>query len=94
MMLRVQKERHTQHDVDWQHYCATYQLQAHMIDQMPQEGMILHPGPVNRGVEISEEAFNHPKSRIFDQVRGGVFVRMALIGMLTKAPKTPKPRVN
>ncbi len=46
---------------------------------MPSHGVILHPGPVNRGVEIDGELVEHPRSKIFEQMENGVWIRMAVL---------------
>ena len=47
----------------------------------------MHPGPMNRGVEIAGEVADGPQSLILDQVRNGVFMRMAIIMLLLEGPE-------
>ncbi len=49
------------------------------MNRIRPDAIVLHPAPVNRGVEIAEELVEHPQSRIFDQMTNGVFARMAIL---------------
>lgn len=80
MMLRVQLERHedslfSSADV----YHRQFGLNRERLKLMKPNAIIMHPAPVNRGVEISEEMVEHPRSKIFEQMTNGVFIRMAVI---------------
>lgn len=80
MMLRVQLERHesgmiTSAEAYRQHYGLTEERAA----QLKPHTLIMHPAPVNRGVEIDDNIVEHPQSRIFTQIAHGVPVRMAVI---------------
>lgn len=86
-LLRVQHERisgsaNTQFDV--QAYRQQYGLTKQRAKQMKPEAIILHPAPVNRGVEIDDELVESPQSRIFTQMKNGVYVRMAIISRLLR----------
>lgn len=80
MMLRVQLERH-EHGLlqSAEAYREAYGLTVERAARMPDHAIILHPAPVNRGVEIDDELVEHPKSKIFTQMQHGVPVRMAVI---------------
>jgi aspartate carbamoyltransferase catalytic subunit len=54
-------------------------LTAERAQLMKENSIIMHPAPVNRGVEIADELIENPKSRIFKQMENGVFVRMAVL---------------
>lgn len=80
MMLRVQLERHETGMIrsaeDYrEHFGLTVERAARIADH----AIIMHPAPVNRGVEIDDELVEHPQSRIFQQMSHGVPVRMAVI---------------
>ncbi len=80
MLLRIQHERHGlnngRNPINYlQHYGLTVERERTML----QHAIILHPAPVNRGVEIADELVESPKSRIFKQMENGVFARMAVI---------------
>jgi aspartate carbamoyltransferase catalytic subunit len=53
-----------------------------MLDELPKEIVLMHPGPINRGVELSSDAADSPHSIILDQVENGVAVRMAVLYLL------------
>ncbi|HET6914404.1 MAG TPA: aspartate carbamoyltransferase catalytic subunit [Rhodanobacteraceae bacterium] len=83
IMLRIQKERMASAllpaDGD---YFAHYGLDARRLALAKPECMVLHPGPINRGVEIAGDIADGTHSRILDQVDNGVFVRMAVLAEL------------
>ena len=76
MMLRIQAERLAGLHVDLDRYRAAYQLHE---ERLRPEQWILHPGPMIRGMEITDAVADGPRSLIEEQVRHGVAVRMALI---------------
>ena len=81
-VLRLQLERMEQGFVcSLADYAAKYQLTAERADLMKPDALILHPGPMNRGVEISSEAADGPRSVILEQVANGVLVRMAVLAL-------------
>ena len=65
-------------------YHKFFGLTRDMIALAQPQALIMHPGPVNRGLEISTEVMNLPESKIDEQVTNGVAVRMALLFMLTR----------
>ncbi|MGE3608485.1 MAG: aspartate carbamoyltransferase catalytic subunit [Bacteriovoracaceae bacterium] len=79
MMLRIQLERHENLDLNPQVYHQKFGLNLNRLNQMKKDAIILHPGPFNRGIEISDEIVEHPQSRIFKQMSNGVFARMAIL---------------
>ncbi|HOJ13248.1 MAG TPA: aspartate carbamoyltransferase catalytic subunit [Deltaproteobacteria bacterium] len=80
MMLRVQKERMDEQCFpDEREYAHFYGLDRRRVDMMKPGAVIMHPGPVNRGVEITHEAADGSRSIILNQVENGVAVRMALL---------------
>ncbi len=84
MMLRIQTERERQSIFpSLREYAQFFSLNRRNIDLASKEVLIMHPGPINRGVEISPEIADGPRSIILDQVTNGVAVRMALLYLLT-----------
>lgn len=79
MMLRVQKERLAGLNLDLEKYIRGYQLTAARVRQAMKGALVMHPGPVMRGIEITSEVMDGPQSVIFEQAANGVFVRMALL---------------
>ncbi len=82
-LLRMQQERMTEHLVpSLREYTSRYGLTMRRVDTMRDDALIMHPGPVNRGVEISAAVADLPQSMIVDQVRNGVATRMAVLYLL------------
>jgi len=80
MMLRVQLERHQKTLFSSaEEYHRAYGLTTDRLACMQPHAVIMHPGPVNRGVEIADELVEHPRSKIFEQMACGVPVRMAVL---------------
>jgi len=85
MLLRVQHERHPDNmKRDMTSYLEKYGLTIEREKRMKKHAIILHPAPVNRGVEIDTELVECSKSRIFKQMNNGVYIRMAIITKLLK----------
>ncbi len=86
MMLRVQRERMTGGGAAFfpspEEYSRMYGLDAARMARLPQHAIVMHPGPMNRGLEISAEAADSPRSVIVEQVSNGVAVRMAALYLL------------
>lgn len=79
-MLRVQRERMDQdHLGDIENYIESYQMNLDRLKRAQDSVVVLHPGPLNRGLEITSEVADGDRSRIFAQVAAGVPVRMALL---------------
>jgi len=82
-LLRMQRERMTEHLVpSLREYADRYGLDVRRAARLRDDALVMHPGPVNRGVEISAEVADLPRSVIIDQVRNGVSVRMAVLYLL------------
>lgn len=80
MLLRIQHERHQAHvALDHNSYLQTYGLTMKRENRMKKEAIILHPAPVNRGVELDSRLVECERSRIFKQMQNGVAARMAVI---------------
>ncbi|MGE7621902.1 aspartate carbamoyltransferase catalytic subunit [Viridibacillus sp. NPDC096237] len=85
MLLRVQHERHEGNaNFSKENYHAQYGLTSEREKQMKDGAIIMHPAPVNRGVEIDSTLVECERSRIFDQVSNGVFIRMAILETILK----------
>lgn len=84
MLLRIQHERHRGEQYDATSYHETYGLTIEREKKMRDHAIILHPAPVNRGVEIASELVECNRSRIFKQMNNGVSIRMAIITTLLK----------
>ncbi len=83
MMLRLQTERQQQMLLpSLREYAICYGLDRRKLKTAREDVLIMHPGPINRGVEISPEVADGPHSVILDQVTNGVAVRMALLYLL------------
>jgi len=87
-MLRVQNERL---DVNYfpstREYAQQYGLDKQLLDSLNKEIIVMHPGPINRGVEISSDVADSQQSVILNQVENGVAVRMAVIYLLASKIK-------
>lgn len=83
MLLRLQLERQQQGLLpSLREYARQYALDQHRLAYARPDAVVLHPGPINRGVEINSELADGPASRIERQVTNGVAVRMALLYLL------------
>jgi aspartate carbamoyltransferase catalytic subunit len=79
MMLRVQKERLAGLKLAVGRYVAHYQLTTDRLKLAKNDVIVMHPGPMVRGMEIQSEVADSPKSVIEEQVQNGVYVRMAIL---------------
>jgi aspartate carbamoyltransferase catalytic subunit len=82
-MLRIQLERQ---DIKFfpslREYSMQYGLNKEILDSLDKEIIVMHPGPINRGVEITSDVADSKQSIILNQVENGVAVRMAAIYLL------------
>lgn len=80
MMLRIQKERiHGAFFPHEREYTRIWGLTAQRFQALPRKTLVMHPGPMNRGLEICSEAADSAASTVLEQVANGVFVRMAVL---------------
>jgi len=97
MMLRVQQERMTAaYFPSVREYSRRYGLDAARMARLPEHAIVMHPGPMNRGVEIAAEVADSVRSTIVEQVANGVTTRMAVLYLLlggTEFPATEYPAV-
>lgn len=83
MILRIQRERQTDAFFpSMREYAVHYGLHASHLSLAAPEAIVMHPGPINRGIEISSEIADGGRSLILDQVTNGVAVRMAVLYLL------------
>ena len=95
-MLRVQTERQHEASISANDYIHGYQLNAERLKRAKPDSLVLHPGPMNRGIEIAPEVADGPQSCVLDQVTNGVAVRMAILYLLVVGeqgthPASPAP---
>ena len=80
MLLRIQHERHDEKmKISLNNYHKKFGLTLEREKTMKENAIIMHPAPINRGVEIHDDLVESPRSRIFQQMRNGVFARMAIL---------------
>jgi aspartate carbamoyltransferase catalytic subunit len=83
MMLRIQRERLKDALIpSTREYARTFGLGRRVLARAKADAIVMHPGPMNRGVEIDDEIADGPRSVILDQVEAGVAVRMAVLYLL------------
>jgi len=101
VVLRVQTERLHEPALSASDYVLLYQLNGERLRRAKGDAIVLHPGPMNRGIEISPEVADGPQSCVLDQVTNGIAVRMALLFLLCAGngeegtqptSEAPKPR--
>jgi aspartate carbamoyltransferase catalytic subunit len=87
-MLRVQNERmEVNYFPSTREYAQQYGVDKALLDSLNKEIVIMHPGPINRGVEITSDVADSQQSVILDQVENGVAIRMAVIYLLASKIK-------
>jgi len=80
MMLRIQSERmRAAYFPNAHEYATLWGLTPERFRALPASTLVMHPGPMNRGLEISSEAADSPQSTVLEQVSNGVYVRMAVL---------------
>ena len=88
MMLRVQLERQHEPGFSASEYFQFYGLRLEHLKQARPDAIVMHPGPINRGREISSEAADSQRSVILNQVENGIAVRMAVLERVMAGKKT------
>lgn len=82
-MLRIQRERQEErYFPSIREYAARYGLNRPRVEALPEGALIMHPGPMNRGIEIASEVADLPRALMTDQVTNGIAVRMALLYLI------------
>lgn len=85
-VLRIQLERqHIKYFPSLREYSLYYGINKRLLDSLRKQIVIMHPGPINRGVELSSDAADSQHSIILDQVENGVAIRMAVLYLLAGA---------
>jgi aspartate carbamoyltransferase catalytic subunit len=85
-VLRIQLERQQiKYFPSLREYSLYYGITKKILDNLKKEILLMHPGPINRGVELSSDAADSGHSIILDQVENGVAVRMAVLYLLAGA---------
>jgi aspartate carbamoyltransferase catalytic subunit len=97
-LLRMQRERMTEALLpSLREYTARWGLTSRRVERLQDDAIVMHPGPMNRGVEIAADVADLPRSVIIDQVRNGVAVRMAVLYALLGSGgdlTAPRPAVS
>jgi aspartate carbamoyltransferase catalytic subunit len=97
MILRIQRERQdAAFFPSMREYAVHFGLHPHHLERAAPDAIVMHPGPINRGIEISSEIADGSRSLILDQVTNGVAVRMAVLYLLARGNhnKPPEARVE
>ncbi|MBI3313151.1 MAG: aspartate carbamoyltransferase catalytic subunit [Candidatus Omnitrophica bacterium] len=90
-LLRIQLERQSESFFpSIREYATAYQINSQILKAAKPDVMIMHPGPVNRGIEITSDVVDGPSSVILDQVTHGLAVRMAVLYLLTGSANEEK----
>ena len=87
IMLRLQKERMHEALISTDDYYKKYGLTKNKIKKAKQDVIVMHPGPINRGIEIDSDVADGPNSVILDQVSAGISIRMAVMSLILKNKK-------
>lgn len=87
MMLRIQAERLSGLQLDLEEYKTNYQLTGQRLSEHAPNALVLHPGPIIRGMEVTAGVADGPQSAILEQVRNGVAIRMAVVERALMAGK-------
>ncbi|MGC2210145.1 MAG: aspartate carbamoyltransferase, partial [Candidatus Korobacteraceae bacterium] len=82
MMLRVQQERLSGMQINVDEYIRRYQLTSSRLKLAKKDALVMHPGPMIRGMEMTDEVADCPQSVVLEQVLNGVKVRMAILASL------------
>src|SRR5258705_1630701 len=91
MILRIQRERQdAAFFPSMREYAVHYGLRAKHMERASPEAIVMHPGPINRGVDISSELADGNRSLILDQVTNGVAVRMAVLYLLARGGRSER----
>lgn len=92
MMLRIQLERmNAAFFPTEREYSRRWGLDPLRLARLPEGSIVMHPGPMNRGLEISAEAADSPRSTVLEQVSSGVWVRMAVLYLLLTGERHDEP---
>ena len=84
IMLRLQKERMREALISTDDYYKEFGLTKNKIKSAKKDVIVMHPGPINRGIEIDSDVADGPNSVILDQVSAGISIRMAIMSLVLK----------
>ncbi len=87
MLLRVQQERLAGKKISLQEYMARYQMTMSRLKLAKRDAIVMHPGPIIRGLELTSEVVDGPQSVIVDEVHNGVPTRMAILARALRKAK-------
>jgi aspartate carbamoyltransferase catalytic subunit len=87
MSLRIQKERLAGKQISLEDYIAQFQITPQRMKLAKPDAIVMHPGPIVRGLEIANEVADGPQSCVHEQVSNGVKTRMAILATVLKAAK-------
>ena len=87
MLLRLQKERLAGQKIRLQDYTARYQMTSARLKLARPDAIVMHPGPIIRGLELTAEVADGPQSVIVDEVQNGVPTRMAILARALGKPR-------
>ena len=94
-ILRIQIERGAAiQGLSDEAYLKQYGLTKERYAKMNEKAIIMHPAPVNRGIELADDLVLCPQSRIFQQMHNGVFMRMAMLEQIMQPQATEGSRVH
>jgi aspartate carbamoyltransferase len=95
MMLRIQLERmNAAYFPTEREYSRRWGLDSERLASLPRDSIVMHPGPMNRGLEISADAADSPRSTVLEQVANGVSVRMAVLYLLLAGERADETEEN